>query len=242
MNDKDHPTSQLTGPEAIASALAAGESIGLLLVRKGPLSTEAKAVVAQAQAAGIPLRMESVNDLRRMGRGTQDSEVLALVGRHPEHDLAQLMAGDGAVWLISGGAYPANVGVTIRTVEVSGAAGLVIDGEFTRKMKHLAMRVAMRADRFMPVLWESSLVAIEQAKAAGRPIVALEDTGTLAPWDVDLSGNPLIVVGGERDGIVPEVLACCDSIVRIPMPGFIGSYNVQIAVSMVAAERLRQRS
>jgi len=242
MRNSQPKTSQLTGPVAIAAALDEGMSLGLLLVRKGPLSDEAQVVVERARATGVPIRMESVNDLRRMGRGTQDGEVLALVGRNPQHNLAELMAGEGAVWLVSGGAYPANVGVTIRTVEVSGAAGLVIDGEFSRKMKHLAMRVAMRADRFMPVLWESSIAAIEEARAVGRPIVALEDSGTLAPWDVDLSGNPLIVVGGERDGISSDVLTCCDSVVRIPMPGFIGSYNVQIAVSMVAAERLRQQA
>ncbi len=235
-------SSQLTGPEAIEEAMGAGVSLGLLLVRKGPLSDAAQRVVARARAAGVPIRMESVNDLRRMGRGSQDSEVLGLRGRNPGYNREQLLGEDGVVWLFAGASYPANVGVAIRTIEVSGAAGLIIEGEFSRKMKHLAMRVAMRADRFMPVLWDSAQDTVSQAKEMGRTVIAVEDSGIQAPWGANFAGNPLIVVGGERDGIPPELLSQCDEVVRIPMPGFIGSYNVQIAVAMVSAECLRQRA
>jgi tRNA G18 (ribose-2'-O)-methylase SpoU len=36
------------------------------------------------------------------------------------------------------------------------------------------------------------------------------------------------------------VLARCDDVVRVPMAGFIPSYNVQAAMAAVAGERLRQ--
>jgi tRNA G18 (ribose-2'-O)-methylase SpoU len=48
------------------------------------------------------------------------------------------------------------------------------------------------------------------------------------------------VVGGERDGLAHELLAQCDAVVRIPMAGFVPSYNLQGALSALAAERLRQ--
>jgi tRNA G18 (ribose-2'-O)-methylase SpoU len=48
------------------------------------------------------------------------------------------------------------------------------------------------------------------------------------------------VVGGERHGIPKEVLAACDDAIRIPMWGFIPSYNLQAAMAAVACERLRQ--
>jgi tRNA G18 (ribose-2'-O)-methylase SpoU len=50
----------------------------------------------------------------------------------------------------------------------------------------------------------------------------------------------LFVVGGERQGTPPELLERCDAVVRIPMAGFIPSYNLQAAVAVLAAERLRQ--
>jgi len=36
-------------------------------------------------------------------------------------------------------------------------------------------------------------------------------------------------------------LAVSDSIVKLPMDGFVPSYNLQVAVSVLAVESLRQR-
>jgi len=48
------------------------------------------------------------------------------------------------------------------------------------------------------------------------------------------------VVGGERDGVPPELLARCDEVIRVPMAGFVPSYSLQAPVAVVAVERLRQ--
>ena len=71
-------------------------------------------------------------------------------------------------------------------------------------------------------------------------MIALEDVGDAAPWDVDLTVPALFVLGGERHGIPAEVLAAADRVLRIPMQGFIPSYNLQAAMAAVALERLRQ--
>ena len=151
------------------------------------------------------------------------------------------MESPGPVWLFSGVSYPSNVGAALRTADVTGAAGVVVDGPFNRKARVRALRVSMRADRFIPVFWEDSLNTVTAAKAAGRRIVAVEDTGTQWPWETDLRTPCLLIVGGEHDGISQPVQAQCDSIIRLPMPGFIPSWSVQAAVAAVAAECLRQQ-
>ena len=75
---------------------------------------------------------------------------------------------------------------------------------------------------------------------AGRHVFAVEDVGRVAPWETDLTRPALFVVGGERHGIAPELLARADTVLRIPMQGFIPSYNLQAAMAAVASERLRQ--
>jgi tRNA G18 (ribose-2'-O)-methylase SpoU len=50
----------------------------------------------------------------------------------------------------------------------------------------------------------------------------------------------LFVAGGESEGIPPALQRRCDAVTRIPMAGFVSSYNLQAAVAIVAAERLRQ--
>jgi 23S rRNA (guanosine2251-2'-O)-methyltransferase len=57
---------------------------------------------------------------------------------------------------------------------------------------------------------------------------------------VDLTGAVVLLVGSERDGLSDALLARCGAVVRVPMAGFVPSYNLQAAISAVAAERLRQ--
>jgi len=151
------------------------------------------------------------------------------------------MARGGAVWLIVGARYPGNVGTAIRTAEVSGADGVYIDCAFDHDQRREARRASMRADRFLPVAWERAGDVIGAARRAGKRIVAIEDSGTAAPWEISLVGPVLFVVGGESEGIPPALQRRCDAVTRIPMEGFVSSYNLQAAVAIVAAERLRQR-
>jgi TrmH family RNA methyltransferase len=130
--------------------------------------------------------------------------------------------------------------MAIRTAEVSGADGIIVDAQLDHAARRSALRFAMRADWYMPVLWERAGIVLAGAAEAGRRIIGVEDVGTQAPWEVDLTGRVLLVVGGETHGIPAAVLERCDCVVRIPTAGFIPSYNLQAAVAAIATERLRQ--
>ncbi len=235
-------TRQLAGPAAIEAALAGGERLRLLLVRDGDLPPDAAAVVEKARARGVPVRVASAATLWRLSGTKPASDVLGLAGRDPRASLDETLTAPGPVWLLVGVAYPGNAGFAVRTAEVSGAAGIVIDARFDRPARRETVRASMRADWFMPVFFERALPALERARAAGRRVLAIEDVGQRAPWQVDLLKPALFVVGGERYGIPPEVLARCDEVLRIPTAGFIPSYNLQAAMAAVAIERLRQEA
>ncbi len=189
------------------------------------------------------MRETSAADLWRMAAAVAPPpQLLGLWGPDPKPALGELLARPGAVWLLAGSAYAGNAGYAIRTAEVSGAAGIVIEAAFAPEQRRRALRFSMHAERFFPVLWERAEEVIARAGECRRPIFALEDEGTCAPWDVDLSGAPLLIVGAERDGIRPALLEHCDAVLRLPMAGFIPAYNVQAAFAAVALERLRQLS
>ncbi len=234
------PRRQIAGIDAIEAALAAGEPVRLLLVERDDRSAELGALVERAQARGVPLWRGGAGDLRRMSRGPRPERALALLGPEPRTDLPGLLGRGGAVWLLHRVAYASNVGFALRTAEVSGADGVVVDAGFNHAQRARVGHVSMGADRVLPLLWESTERTLELARTAGRRVVALEDTGDRRPWQVDLTGPLLLVVGGERDGLGPSLLSCCDSVIAVPMAGFVPSYNLQAAISAVAAERLRQ--
>lgn len=235
------PRRAASGPREIAAALAAGEPLAAVFVaRTAADEPEVAALLERARGAGATVHVAGADVLRRFGRGDPPPSVVAVVGQAPAVAMDELLARAGAVWLLSGLAYATNAGFAIRTAEVAGAAGVVVDAAFGAAGRRTALRASMRADRVMPVLWVPSLATVEAARRAGVRVVALEESGAAAPWDTDLTRPSLFVVGNERRGIAADVLARCDEVVRVPAAGFIPSYNVQAAMAAVAAERLRQ--
>lgn len=166
---------------------------------------------------------------------------LALLGASPHASMPALLDRAGLCWLLHEPAYPSNVGFIIRTAEVSGADGVIIDAPtFNREARSRASHVSMGADRVMPVLWTSTDHVLEQATRRGTRIIALEDSGQRAPHQVDLTEPVVLVVGNERHGIPHWLREQCADVVRIPMLGFVPSYSVQAAVAALSWERLRQ--
>ena len=234
------PRRQLTGPEAIAAALDRGEPVRLVLVSRAPEDPATAALLDRAKALGIAVRETSERSLWRLSQESPPAEILALIGGAPDADRTTVLASGGIVWLLVGLAYPGNTGFAIRLAEVSGAHAVFVDGAFLHEGRREALRASMRADRFMPVFWEPALEAVTAARAAGRRVLAVEDVGTLAPHEVDLTEPLLLIVGGERHGVPRDVLDACDGAIRIPMRGFIPSYNLQAAMAIVVGEHLRQ--
>jgi tRNA G18 (ribose-2'-O)-methylase SpoU len=231
---------QVAGAAALAAALDAGAPLRLVLHAEAPEREETRAVLERARGAGIPLRVASAQSLWRLGQVSPAPELLGVIGPDPHAPPGESLAGGGVAWLLTGIAYPGNAGFAIRLAEVSGAACVFVDSRFDHEGRREALRASMRADRFFPVYWEPAREAIVRARAASRRVLAIEDVGTQAPWEVDLTGRLMLVVGGERHGVPEDVLAACDGALRIPMRGFIPSYNLQAAMAMVAGERLRQ--
>ena len=234
------PRKQLRSAEEIGLALDRGAPVHFVLCLEGACDPAVERVVERAAEMGISVRRVAERQLRRLlPHGTQ-SQVLALEGPGPGASLAEVMQRPEVVWMLVGCGYPGNVGYAIRSAEVSGAAGIVVASDFDRTERRDCLRYGMRVDRFFPVHFADAAESLALARAAGRTVVAVEDVGNDAPWQVDLSGPLLIVIGGEEAGIPNSVLAEADYVVRVPMNGFLPSFNLQAAMAIVMGERLRQ--
>jgi tRNA G18 (ribose-2'-O)-methylase SpoU len=230
---------RITGTRAVERALERGEPLRLIVV-DGAEQAAARTLEAPARAAGVPLQSVGPRHFERLLPRGEPGGAVALAGEAPAADPAELLRRAGPAWLLTGVVYPGNAGFAIRTAEVSGAAGIFLDTRFDHVQRREAVRASMRADRFLPVLWRASAEVLDAARDAGRRVIGVEDVGTRAPWEEDLGGAVLFVVGGESSGIPEPVLGRCDAVVRIPMAGFLRSYNLQAALAIVAAERMRQ--
>lgn len=229
---------QITGRVAVLAALLSGDAIQMVLVDREKETSEIREV---CQRLGIPLEEGSTNDLWRMSTdGFVDA--LALTGRIPNGELNEVLERGGTIWFFDGVTYSTNLGFAIRCAEVSGADAVVLNVTKTHEERRTIRRSSMRADRFIPVVYSTTEEILDGAKANNVRIVAVEDVGTHEPWDEDLTGDVMLVVGAEKEGISQQVLTAADACVLLPMDGFVPSYNLQVAVSVVAVEALRQRN
>ncbi len=235
---------QRCGVSEVSEALES-EEVTLVLFHRGSNDPEAMRLRELAEDRGIAVRESSKSDMWRMSRvndGVDPPPILALVGRRPDATVDEILSSGGLCWLLDGARYPVNIGFTIRTAEVSGAQAVFVDGSLNHAEKKAARRASMKAHRFMPVHWVDGKELVDLAKEANFRVISLEDTGEIGPWEEDLTGDVLLVIGGEHDGISDHILKESDSVLRVPMSGFVPSYNLQAPMAVVAAEALRQRN
>mgnify|MGYP000583296692 CR=1 FL=1 len=235
---------QRCGIDEVRYALE-NENVSMILVLRDSNDSQVEELTKLAHQMSIPIKQGSESDIWRMSKYTEDDKIhpiLALVGRNPNTDINQILEVGGIIWLLAGAQYPVNIGYTIRTAEVSGANAVFVDGQLSHNQKKAAKRASMKAHRFMPVHWVEGLNFVRLAKENNFKIVSIEDTGNLHPWESNLTDDVLLVVGGEHYGIPDEILSISDQIIRIPMAGFVPSYNLQAPMAIMAVEALRQRS
>ena len=234
---------QLCGTEEVRNAIEKGDFISLILAKRDHDNQAVDEIISMAERSEIHVIEGSENDLWRMARNNSDGapDIIALVGRNPSATFEEVLQSGGLIWMLDGAKYPVNIGFCIRTAEVSGADAVIIDGPLNNQERSAAKRASMKAHRFIPVFWRNAIESIHSAKQAGFRIIAVEDIGEKTPWEVDLTGNVILIVGGEREGISEAVLSSVDEIIRIPMTGFVPSFNLQAPLSAVAIEAQRQR-
>ena len=89
--------------------------------------------------------------------------------------------------------------------------------------------------------WPNLIIESTRFAASTNSLELLLNLGTGSPE----SASSKILnseSSAEKEGVSNQVLSAADSCVVLPMDGFVPSYNLQVAVSVVALEALRQRN
>jgi 23S rRNA (guanosine2251-2'-O)-methyltransferase len=132
-----------------------------------------------------------------------------------------------------------NVGSIFRSADGAGIRKLYLGG-YTPTPEHPKLvKTGLGAEKFLP--WESMLNGlnlIKSMKSKGYQIWSLEkcvEAESIFQVHLDEHCYPLIlVVGNERVGVDPEILAISDRVVDIPMLGMKRSLNVASAFGIAA--------
>jgi 23S rRNA (guanosine2251-2'-O)-methyltransferase len=185
----------------------------------------------------------AAEELQRLCGSPDHQGVIAEVDPYPYADPNALLRKDDALILALDQVQdPRNLGAICRSAEFAGAAGVVIPDRRSAEVTAAACKASAGAVEHLDVARVRNLADwLAAAKEAGFWIWGADAEATQAPWDVDLGGSTVLVLGGEGKGIRPRVVATCDGLVALPSEGRVESLNVSAAASALAFEAIRQR-
>ncbi len=185
----------------------------------------------------------SAGELERLCGSPDHQGVVAEVDPYPYGDPVGMLRKEGALLVVLDQVQdPRNLGAVCRSAEFAGAAGVVIPERRSAAVTPVVCKTSAGAVEHIEVAHVRNLADwLVEAKQAGFWIWGADAEAEQTPWQTDLTGPTVLVLGGEGKGLRPRVASACDALLALPQLGRIESLNVSAAASSLLSEATRQR-
>ncbi len=220
-----------------------GPGMVLYLNRKTP---RLKALEAKARKQGIPVQWAGENfPFRFPGMEQSKGAVLEIPAggvTHPTlEELVDRAREKSCLVVLDGITDVQNLGAILRSADLFAVDGVLIPRRRSAHESTAVDRTSSGASAFVPLLEVPNIVrALSYLKEAGYWIYGADMQGTPV-MEVDLNRKTALVMGSEDRGLGKLVRETCDSLVKIPMGGHVGSFNVSVATGILLYEIRRQQ-
>ena len=135
-----------------------------------------------------------------------------------------------------------NFGAIIRTAEISGVDGIIIQGSSSAPVNSDTIKTSAGAIFNIPICKVNHIKdAIYHLQSMNISIISASEKAEKNIYDVDLKGPLAIIMGSEQKGINKSVINLSNESVKLPMYGKIESLNVSVACGIFLYEVVRQR-
>jgi 23S rRNA (guanosine2251-2'-O)-methyltransferase len=185
----------------------------------------------------------SPEEMERLCGSPDHQGVVAEVDPYPYADPNQLLRTENALIVVLDQVQdPRNLGAVCRSAEAAGAAGLIVPERRSAAVTPTTCKASAGAVEHLNIAHARNLTDwLSAAKEAGFWLWGADADAKQAPWDVDLTGPTVLVLGGEGKGIRPRVSSACDGLIALPQRGQTASLNVSAAAAALLFEAVRQR-
>ena len=182
-------------------------------------------------------------ELERMVGSADHQGVVAEVDPYPYVDGVDLLRPGALLIALDQVQDPRNLGAICRSAEVAGAGGVAIPARRSAAVTAAACKASAGAVEHLSIARVGNLADwLGAAREAGFWLWAADPDGGQPPWEVDLGGSTVLVLGGEEKGVRRLVGASCDGTLALPQQGRVGSLNVSAAAAALLFEAVRQRA
>ena len=135
-----------------------------------------------------------------------------------------------------------NFGAIIRTAEISGVDGIIIQNSSSAPINSDTIKTSAGAIFNMPICKVNHIKdAIYHLKSIDISIVSASEKANKNVYDVDFTKPVAVIMGSEQRGINKSIINLSDEVVKLPMYGKIQSLNVSVACGVFLYEVVRQR-
>ncbi len=236
------------GRRAVLEALRGG-TVERVLVARGVKQQTLAELRAASERAGVMLDEVPRIDLDRALKTTSHQGVAAELPEPRSGTLDDVfaLAADRKerllVVLLDHLTDPHNVGAIIRSAEVLGAHGVVMEARRSAPLSPVVVKTAAGATSHLPLVIVPNLPqAIADLKKRNVWVYGTDAEGAQLPHQVDWDRDAALVIGSEGDGLRRLVRERCDDTVRIPVRGRIGSLNASVAAGILVYSVIQARA
>jgi len=232
----------LEGLRIVGEAVEAGAQLETLVTAPELLRSEFGQKLAAEQARrGVAVLEVSAEVFQRLAQKDGPQGIAAVV-RQNWTSLEEIQIRPGQPWVaLDSIADPGNLGTILRTNDAAGGEGVILLDQSTDPYDPSAVRASMGA-LFDQKIVRATFDEFSAWKLRGDWM--LVGTSGTAGQDYHACRYPdrlVVLMGSERQGLLPQHLELCDTVVSIPMLGKSDSLNLAVATAVVLYELVNQR-
>jgi 23S rRNA (guanosine2251-2'-O)-methyltransferase len=234
------------GRNVIRETLTAGRwrILELFLADNLP-ADELEEARSAAQRAGVTPQIVGPGVLEQHAHTAEHQGYLAKMGTYPYRTVDDVLssAPENPLYLVLDAIQdPFNFGAMLRSAGAFAVNGVFIGTHRQVPVTSMVARSSAGVVNHVPIVQVAELPVLARTLHERRVrVIGATEKADKPLTACDLSGATAIVVGNEGTGIGPELLACCDAQVRIPIEPVAGSLNAAAAAAVFFYEARRQR-
>ena len=217
-------------------------SVETLWVLRARRDARAAEIEELARSAGVAVRPVGREELDRLA-GRAHNGMAARVAARDYDDVEECLAGAGGtrtVLFLEQVTDPGNLGAILRTAAAAGVAVILTERHSAPLGETVSKAAAGALERVKVGRVGNAGQFLMRAKEAGFWVFGADPSGQNL-WESDLSGDVLLCLGSEGEGLRRLTREACDHLVAIPMAPGAGSLNVSVAAGILLYEVARRR-
>jgi 23S rRNA (guanosine2251-2'-O)-methyltransferase len=199
-----------------------------------------------ATGRGVNVHVEKPQILEQLCHTGEHQGFLAKMGPFPYAPINEILstAVEKPVYLVLDSIQdPYNFGAMLRSAGAFALDAVIIGKHRQVPVTSMVARSSAGVVNQVPIVQVADLAGLTQSlRQRAIRVMGASEKAEASLVDCDFREATAIVIGNEGTGISPELLACCDSLARIPIAGTVGSLNAAAAAAVFFYEVRRQRA